>query len=140
VCDHAQIVLVHDAARPLVTAAMIDSTLEQARLGQGGIVARPVHETVKVVGDNGIIVNTSDRRLLWIAETPQAFPFDLLWRAHEHVLSEGLAVTDDAQAVEALGLPVAVCPAVTANPKITVPSDLTLAEAALAARAEVPAT
>jgi 2-C-methyl-D-erythritol 4-phosphate cytidylyltransferase len=132
----ALFVVVHEAARPLVTAEMIDETLRQARLGRGGVTARRVTDTVKCVGEGDIVIETVDRRMLWAAQTPQAFPFDLLWRAHAHVVEKGLSVTDDAQALEALGKPVAICPATTPNPKITLPEDLISAEALLAKRLE----
>jgi 2-C-methyl-D-erythritol 4-phosphate cytidylyltransferase len=134
--DQAAIVLIHDAARPLLTSAMIDSTLAHAREGRGAIVARPVAETVKRADAGQRIAETVDRRDLWIAETPQTFPFELIWRAHERAESQGLALTDDAQAVEALGESVALCPAESPNPKITVAQDLGVVEALLRSRGE----
>lgn len=130
----ASIVLIHDAARPLVTAEMIDDTLAQARQGNGGIVARPISDTVKEAGELGMITQTRDRNGLWMAETPQTFPFDLIWRAHELVTEQGLTITDDAQAVELMQRPVALCPAKSPNLKITQPDDLIVAEAILRAR------
>ncbi len=135
----AEVVLIHDAARPLVTARMIDETLAHARQGRGAIVARPASDTVKRVDEEQQIAETVDRAALWLAETPQTFPFDLLWRALEGARERGLAVTDDAQAVEAMGERVVVCPAATPNPKITRPEDLALVEALLASRSEVAA-
>ncbi|MBN1477362.1 2-C-methyl-D-erythritol 4-phosphate cytidylyltransferase [Candidatus Sumerlaeota bacterium] len=132
----AAIVLIHDAARPLLIAAMIDATLAHARQGRGAIIARPVAETVKRADGEQRIAETVDRRDLWIAETPQTFPFDLIWRAHESAVAQGLVLTDDAQAVEALGEPVALCPAESPNPKITVAQDLGVVETLLRGRGE----
>jgi 2-C-methyl-D-erythritol 4-phosphate cytidylyltransferase len=132
----ADIVLIHDGARPLVTAAMIDATLAEARRGRGAITARPVSDTVKRSADGGRIAETLDRRHLWLAETPQAFPFELIWRAHELARERGVSVTDDAQAVEMLGGEVVLCPAATPNAKVTAPEDLAVAEALMQARWE----
>lgn len=131
----ARWVVVHDAARPLVTGRMIDDVLAVARRTEAAIVARAVAETVKRVGEDGLIIETLDRRRVWLAETPQAFGWDLLARALEEARRRAVAVTDDAQAVELLGLPVAIVAAATPNPKVTVPADWALAEWLLRARA-----
>jgi 2-C-methyl-D-erythritol 4-phosphate cytidylyltransferase len=136
VSERAKIVLIHDAARPLLTAAMIDATLTHARGGRGAIIARPVAETVKRANSGLGIAETVDRRDLWIAETPQTFPFDLIWHAHESAVAKGLTLTDDAQAVEALSESVALCSAESPNPKITVAQDLGVVEALLRSRGE----
>jgi 2-C-methyl-D-erythritol 4-phosphate cytidylyltransferase len=121
-------VLIHDAARPLVTARMISETLALARRHGGAIVARPVRETVKRTDSSDVIQSTVERRGLWIAETPQTFAFDLIWRAHQEAHSLGLHLTDDAQAVEHLGEIVRISPAESPNPKVTVPEDLVYVE------------
>lgn len=101
-------VVVHDAARPLVSAAMIDRVLAEARRGHGAIAALPVVDTLKEVDDDGRIVRTVDRAHLWRAQTPQAFPRDLLERAHAEARARQVIATDDAALFEALGFPVVV--------------------------------
>ncbi|NUP90060.1 MAG: 2-C-methyl-D-erythritol 4-phosphate cytidylyltransferase [Candidatus Sumerlaeia bacterium] len=128
------LVLIHDAARPLVTARMISKSLALARAHGGAILARPVPETVKRADSGGTIESTIDRRGLWIAETPQTFVLDLIWRAHQEAHAAGVHLTDDAQAVERLGEPVLLCSAETPNPKVTVPEDLVYVEALMRQR------
>lgn len=128
------LVLIHDAARPLVTERMVSKSLALARAHGGAILARPVPETVKRADSGGTIESTIDRRGLWIAETPQAFVLDLIWRAHQEAHAAGVHLTDDAQAVERLGEPVLLCSAETPNPKVTVPEDLVYVEALMRQR------
>jgi 2-C-methyl-D-erythritol 4-phosphate cytidylyltransferase len=121
-------VLIHDAARPLVSSAMIDALLEHVHQGRGAIIARPIHETVKRVDESGLIEGTIDRQALWLAETPQAFLFEDILAAHESARTAGSLLTDDAQAFELVDREVAVVPTQTPNPKITQVDDLAQAE------------
>jgi 2-C-methyl-D-erythritol 4-phosphate cytidylyltransferase len=125
-------ILVHDAARPLVTKGEIRAVLKAARGGGAAIAALPVSDTLKEVGRGGRIVRTHDRSGLWRALTPQVFRADLLRRAHAR-RGRGSA-TDDAQLVERLGQRVRVVEGLAGNIKITTRSDLRLAEALLKAR------
>jgi 2-C-methyl-D-erythritol 4-phosphate cytidylyltransferase len=122
-------VVVHDAARPLVTAAIIRATL--AALDEHGcdaaIAAAPVHDTVKRARD-GVVHGTLDRSELWAVQTPQAFrraALDAALSAGEDLLA---AATDDAALVEAQGGTVRVVPAPPENFKITTAHDLRVAE------------
>ncbi|TYO96825.1 2-C-methyl-D-erythritol 4-phosphate cytidylyltransferase [Geothermobacter ehrlichii] len=127
------LVLIHDGVRPLFDAALIEPLLAAARETGGAIVGVPVKDTVKVVEDS-LIAGTPRRDRLWLAQTPQAFPFAVIREAHERALADGHVGTDDASLVERLGRPVAVVRGDYRNIKITTPEDLILAEALLAAQ------
>ena len=121
----AEVVVVHDAARPLATPAMFRAAVEAVRSGaDAAVCAVPVTDTVKEV-EGTTVVATLDRTRLWAAQTPQAFAAAALRAAHE----AGGEATDDAALLEAAGTPVVVVPGGTSNLKLTVPSDLVAAEA-----------
>lgn len=119
-------VLVHDAARPVVRFSdielLIDSCIQK---GQGGILATPVRDTMKRGSD--IIEHTVDRLDLWHAYTPQLFPTALLRDALQQALAQGVAITDEASAMEWAGLPVLLVQGHADNIKITQAEDLALA-------------
>ncbi len=121
-------VVVHDGARPLLTAALIEAGLAAAAETGAAIAAVPLADTVKEVAEDGLIRRTLDRGGLWAVQTPQVFAHDLLSEAHRR--AEGEA-TDDAALVEALGRPVKVFPGSPRNLKVTTAADLALAEALL---------
>jgi 2-C-methyl-D-erythritol 4-phosphate cytidylyltransferase len=127
----ADIVLVHDGARPLVSADVIQRCVEAAVDGRSAIAAVPVSDTIKEVDEGGRIVSTPDRRTLWAAQTPQAFPAAVLRTAHARAAADGVAATDDAALVARYGGTVVVVEGAVENLKITTPSDVTLAEALL---------
>ncbi|MDD4881751.1 MAG: 2-C-methyl-D-erythritol 4-phosphate cytidylyltransferase [Gallionellaceae bacterium] len=119
-------VLVHDAARPCVSIRLLDRLLgELADDGVGGILAAPVADTLKREGDGGRILETVPRAGLWAAQTPQMFRHGLLLQALEHA---GTAVTDEASAVEALGLSPRLVESDMTNLKVTWPRDVEVAE------------
>ncbi|MGV8922302.1 MAG: 2-C-methyl-D-erythritol 4-phosphate cytidylyltransferase [Thermomonas sp.] len=127
------IVLVHDAARPNLHAADI-SRLHAAAMAHadGAILAAPVRDTLKRSDANASIAMTEPREGIWRALTPQAFRRDLLLRALETARADGVAVTDDAQAVERLGLHPGLVEGREDNLKVTTPADLALAKFLLA--------
>lgn len=127
------LVLVHDAARPNLHAADI-SRLHEAALAHadGAILAAPVRDTLKRSDANAGIAMTEPRDGIWRALTPQAFRRDLLLRALEAARADGVAVTDEAQAVERLGLHPRLVEGREDNLKVTTPADLALAEFLLA--------
>ena len=127
-------VAVHDGARPLITPAMISGCFAQARKTGAACCAAPVSDTLKRAGADGCISGNVDRANLWGMQTPQIFSFPVLRRAYEKLMAESLLVTDEASALEALGLPVALYNAGDDNLKITYPPDLRLAGLILAAR------
>ncbi len=129
-----EIVLVHDAVRPMVTDKMIEAVINRTMTSGAAILAVPVNATVKEVeGIEGKerIIRTVDRKKLWMAQTPQGFRKDILQKAYDALIEEDAEVTDDAQAVERLGHPVEIVPGSRANIKITTPDDLVLAKALL---------
>ncbi|MFG3366103.1 2-C-methyl-D-erythritol 4-phosphate cytidylyltransferase [Streptomyces sp. NPDC048156] len=132
------VVLVHDAARPLVPVDTVDAVIEAVREGAPAVVpALPLADTVKQVeesrADGGpeLVVATPERARLRAVQTPQGFDRGTLVRAHETVTDN---VTDDASMVEQLGEPVVVVPGHEEAFKVTRPLDLVLAEAVLARR------
>jgi|SoiMethySBSTD1v2_1073268.scaffolds.fasta_scaffold933644_2 2-C-methyl-D-erythritol 4-phosphate cytidylyltransferase len=127
--DPGDLVCIHDAARPLITAAEIESVLAAARSSGAATAATPIVDTVKRV-EGERIVATIDREGLYAAGTPQAFRADLLSRAFE----TGREATDEAGLLEALGVVVTAVPVSRWNLKITTPEDLELAEALLKLR------
>lgn len=137
VSPEAQLILVHDAARPLVTGAVIERVIEAAREYGAAVAAVREKNTVKVVGDDGFVQATPDRATLWEVQTPQGFRRDILLRAHFRATEDGFLGTDDAALVERLGEPVRVAEGDYRNIKVTTPEDLLLVEAFL--RGEIAA-
>jgi 2-C-methyl-D-erythritol 4-phosphate cytidylyltransferase len=131
--SESELVIVHDAARPLATPTIFEACLSAAARAGGAIAAVPVSDTLKRIAD-GAISATVARAGLWQAQTPQAFRRDLLVAAHQRAVREGIVATDDADLVERTGARVEVVEASTNNIKITTPSDLAIVEAILAAR------
>ena len=127
--DEARIVLVHDAARPLVSDATIDRVISEVRQGRCAIAALPVVDTLKEVDDAGRIVRTVDRERLWRAQTPQGFPRDVIVRAHREARAQKIAATDDAALCERLDIPVYVVRGSERAMKVTDEQDFARAEA-----------
>ena len=127
--DEVNIVLVHDAARPFVSSAMIDRVIAEARQGHGAVAALPVVDTLKEVDDDGRVVRTVERSRLWRAQTPQGFPRDLIEQAHSQARAERVVATDDAALFERLGLPVVVVRGSERAMKITDEDDFARADA-----------
>jgi 2-C-methyl-D-erythritol 4-phosphate cytidylyltransferase len=126
-CDWA---VVHDGARPLVTPALIERGLAEARATGAACCALPVADTVKESDDGLRVARTLDRARLWLAQTPQVFRYGLLLQAHRSADDDA---TDDAALVEALGVEVRLYEGSPRNIKVTSPDDLALVEALLAA-------
>jgi 2-C-methyl-D-erythritol 4-phosphate cytidylyltransferase len=129
-----EIVAVHDGARPLITPALIESTVASARLSGTGIAATKVVDTIKEANTDKTVIRTVDRTKLWAVQTPQTIRFELLRKAYSAVLKKNIVVTDEAAAVEQLGQPVHLVETAFLNLKITTPSDLAMAEALLRQR------
>jgi 2-C-methyl-D-erythritol 4-phosphate cytidylyltransferase len=125
------VVLVHDAARPLVDVELVEAVAQQAAATGAALPVLPIVDTVKRVR-GGRVVETLDRAELGGAQTPQGFRAALLREACAAAANAGLAVTDEAMAVERLGRPVHAVPGSPRNRKITTPEDLAWAEAVLA--------
>jgi 2-C-methyl-D-erythritol 4-phosphate cytidylyltransferase/2-C-methyl-D-erythritol 2,4-cyclodiphosphate synthase len=124
------IVLIHDAARPFVTAALISRAIDAAFLTGAAIPAIPVTDTIKLIGATGNVEATPERALLRIAQTPQAFRFDMILDAHRRAARDGRSdFTDDAALAEWAGLTVATFEGDPANMKMTTPEDFVREEA-----------
>ena len=126
--DDAEIVLVHDAARPLVTVQTIDGVIDSAKKFGGAIAAVPAKDTIKIVNDNGFVKNTPPRKDLVIVQTPQGFSREILLRAYEKATQENFLGTDDSSLVERLGVQIKIVNSSYDNIKITTPEDIKVAE------------
>jgi len=132
------IVLVHDAVRPLIDVATIDRTIDAVIQFGAAIVGLPAVDTIKQVertAHGALVTSTIPREFVVLAQTPQGFRFGLLQRAFAEATADGFIGTDEASVVERAGLPVAVVPGSQVNLKITQPGDLELAEFYLLQRA-----
>lgn len=134
VSDRAQLVAVHDGARPLVTDAVICRAVSKAKKFAAAAPAVRVKDTIKV-STGGAVDETPDRSTLYAVQTPQVFDRDLLAAALQNAKEQGIALTDDCSAVEALGMPVQLTDGDEENLKITTPLDLELAALILRRRA-----
>jgi 2-C-methyl-D-erythritol 4-phosphate cytidylyltransferase len=132
----AEIVLVHDAARPFIEPEAVRAAIRATASVGAALVAIPVTDTIKLASPEGEQLQTLPRERLWAAQTPQVFRAALLREAHERALAEGFRSTDDCALVERMGHPVRVVAGSADNLKITTPEDLARAEQILRARAE----
>lgn len=138
VAEDIEVVLVQDAARPLVTPEIVDACASEAREHRAAIVAAPVSDTVKRVS-KGVVMETVDRRHLWGAQTPQGLHHDLLVDLCHRALEDHTRFTDEASLAEAFGIPVRIVPGDRLNIKLTHPEDVELVDALLRARRKEPA-
>lgn len=131
--EECEVVAVHDGARPLIHVEQISHCVDMARAHGAAVCARPLSETIKRVDSSGAVVEAVDREGVWVMETPQVFERELLERAYVEVMNGGVLVTDEVSAVQRIGVRVQVVNNAWANPKITFPGDLALAECLLEA-------
>ena len=123
--EEFEYVVMHDGARPLISADLIAHTIATLKGNidaDGAVVAHPAIDTLKVV-ENGVIVGTPDRSVFWTAQTPQVFRAGIYRRAHASALSDGFVGTDDSSLIERLGGRVLVVEGKRDNIKLTVPED-----------------
>ncbi len=130
-CD---IVIIHDAVRPFVSPAMIDRTIQEARLSQAVTVGMPIQDTLKRLDDHGCIEATVSRERLWCTQTPQAFTTPLLKAAYAAAADDCFYGTDEAGLVERMGIKVKMLAGSFDNIKITTVGDLAWGEFILAGR------
>ena len=124
-------VLVHDAARCLVTPELIDRLIDACKEDEvGGLLAHPLADTLKIESD-GRVHATIEREDKWLAQTPQMFRLGMLRQALEHA---GDRATDESSAIESMGLQPMLVPAGAQNFKVTWPEDFAMAEAVLRSR------
>lgn len=124
----AEHVLIHDGARCLATPDLFDRCAKALEICQGLIAAIPVKDTIKIVDEQGFIIDTPNRSQLWAAQTPQGFNIELLKQSHEKGYQLGWEVTDDAALFEKCELPVKIVLGEETNLKVTTPVDLAIAE------------
>ena len=125
-----EVVLVHDGARPLVGPDLISRVIAAARADGAAVPVLPIEDTVKEVRD-GRVAGTVDRTLLFRAQTPQGFRYDVLKKALDAARRDRFYGTDEAALVERVGLPVTAVAGDPRNIKITTPVDIPIAEALL---------
>lgn len=127
--SEAEIVMVHDAARPFATEKMIQDVIDQARAGNAAAPGLAVVDTLKRVDGDGAITETIERAGVVRIQTPQAFPRAMIEQAHVQAAREGLSATDDAALCERLGMRVVVVPGSERALKVTTEADFARAEA-----------
>lgn len=132
----AEIVAIHDAARPLVTPEIIVSSIEAARECGAAVAAVSAVDTIKSSGDGRFVTETLDRARLYAVQTPQTFDRLLIESAYERAFADDYLGTDDASLVERIGRQVAIVEGSCENIKVTSPPDIATAEAVLEARGE----
>ena len=125
---NCEVVLVHDGARPFVTEEIINNSIQEAKKHNAVVVGVKVKDTIKVVGEEGNIVDTPNRKYLWSVQTPQVFKYDIITKAYENAYNENYYGTDDAMLVEKIGYDVKMIEGSYDNIKITTQEDLNFGE------------
>lgn len=131
--EHADYVLIHDGARPFIAVSKINEVIDSVKESKACIVATPVKDTIKVIDDGGWIKDTPNRKMLWAAQTPQAFDYALIKKAYELLFNADKSVleniTDDAMVYDMyIKLPVKVVMGDYYNIKLTTPEDLLISK------------
>ena len=120
----SEIVLIHDAARPLVSTETIERVIDSAIEFGGSIAAVPEKNTIKIATSERFVDKTLPRNLLWEIQTPQAFRREIIEKAYESAISDKFLGTDDSSLVERIGYPVKIVESDSSNIKLTTPDDL----------------
>ncbi|RDC51102.1 2-C-methyl-D-erythritol 4-phosphate cytidylyltransferase [Paraclostridium bifermentans] len=123
-----EVVLIHDGARPFVTDDIIKRSINKANEHNAIVVGVKVKDTIKVVSDNGNIIDTPNRSYLWAVQTPQVFKYDIITKAYEDAYNNNYYGTDDAMLVERIGYNVKMIEGSYNNIKITTQEDLEFGE------------
>ncbi|EQK46593.1 2-C-methyl-D-erythritol 4-phosphate cytidylyltransferase [[Clostridium] bifermentans ATCC 638] len=123
-----EVVLIHDGARPFVTEDIIKRSINKANEHNAIVVGVKVKDTIKVVSDNGNIIDTPNRSYLWAVQTPQVFKYDIIKKAYEDAYNNNYYGTDDAMLVERIGYNVKMIEGSYNNIKITTQEDLEFGE------------
>ena len=129
--DDSEVILVHDAARPMVTVKTIDKVVDMAKLHGAAIAAVKEKNTIKIVDDNDFVIDTPPRSTLVSVQTPQGFRREIILKAYEQAKIENFLGTDDSSLVERLGYKVKIVQSDYKNIKLTTPEDIIIAEAFL---------
>lgn len=129
------LVLIHDGARPLLTADLLTASIEAAAEYDAAVLGMPVKDTIKLLDGENFVSETPDRKRLWLMQTPQSFSFPLVYGAYERLAEAEKAgedlppITDDAMVVEYFGRArIKIIPGSYENIKVTTPEDLPMAE------------
>lgn len=126
--ESAELVAIHDGARPMIREEDIENTIRQAKEHKAAAVGVPVKDTIKVTDKDGFVVDTPDRATLFAVQTPQIFDFELYKKALEKSKADGKDFTDDCQLLEYIGVKVKMVAGSYTNIKITTPEDIPFAE------------
>ncbi|WP_027415305.1 2-C-methyl-D-erythritol 4-phosphate cytidylyltransferase [Aneurinibacillus terranovensis] len=131
---HSDYVLIHDGARPFVSRGTLKKLIRVMKDTGAATLAVPVKDTIKQVGEHGVILSTPPRKSLWAVQTPQAFHLSVIREAHERARRDGFIGTDDASLVERTGKTVFIVEGEYTNIKLTTPEDLLFGEVILKQR------
>ncbi len=129
-----ELVVIHDAVRPLVEADLIQRVVERARLTGAAVTAIQAVDTIKEVSSQDVVIATLNRSALRQVQTPQAFAYSIMREAFQRAYADDYYGTDDSSLVERIGIQVAVVPGSTLNIKITTAADVKFAELMLKER------
>ncbi len=129
--DSAELVVIHDGVRPFVRPEQVEACIDTAEEYGACVLGIPVHDTLKSVKPPGQIEKTVARDTIWLSQTPQAFRFELIKKAHDNAIKDRYTGSDDASLVERLGETVRVILGSKYNIKITNKEDLLIAQALL---------
>lgn len=132
--ENASLIAIHDGARPFVSEAVIDRTVNSAKQNHAAAPAVYATDTVRIVNTKGVAVSTPDRDTVALIQTPQVFDADLIRNALTKAVKNDLRITDDCSAVEAMGAKVTVVAGEQTNIKLTSEADVYIAEKILADR------
>ncbi len=135
--NDAQIIAVHDGARPLIKSESIDKIIEMAREYGAAAAAVKLQDTVKQLDENGFAVSTLPRERVVRIQTPQAFKRDIIFRAYEKAAEDGFDGTDDCAVAERMGVRTKLLYLPYLNIKLTEPADVTIARAVLVERGKL---
>ena len=128
VSEDVDLVLIHDGVRPFVTLQLIDAVIKEAARSGAAIIAIPAKDTVKKTSADGFIESTIPRELICLAQTPQAFRYDVLKKAYRRIKGRASKFTDESSLVEEVGVRVRLVKGSLLNIKITTEEDLLLGE------------
>jgi len=127
----AEIILIHDGARPFISKEEIEKSIEGAKVYGACVLGVRVKDTIKICNEEGYVESTPRRESLWAVQTPQSFQKSIIMEAHRKAAEEHFLGTDDATLAERLGYPIKIIEGSYQNIKITTPDDLTIGEAIL---------
>ena len=118
-------VLIHDGARPFVSAKVISDILNSGTCAVSGVKSK---DTIKIADVDNVVQSTPNREDLWLVQTPQGFPYHLIKKAHQQAIADGFVGTDDATLIERMGISVQMVEGDYRNIKLTTPEDILIAE------------